>query len=257
MISPQAFIDPSAKIGNDVTIYPFAYIEGDVVIGDHCTIYPYVSIMSGTRMGDNNTVFQGTVLGALPQDFEYKGDKTTLVIGSGNTIRENVVINRATFPDGETTIGDNNFIMEGVHVSHDAKIGNYCVVGYGTKIAGNCEIHDGAILSSNVIANPGTRVGSCAMVQSGCRFSNDVPPYIVAHETPIAYGGVNSTVLTNAGIDEKIQNHIAQAYRLVFNGKVSLFDAINQVVEQVPGGEEIDKIIGFLRSTKIGLITKV
>ena len=39
-ISPQAFVDPSAKIGNNVTIYPFAYIEGDVEIGDHSVIYP-------------------------------------------------------------------------------------------------------------------------------------------------------------------------------------------------------------------------
>lgn len=257
MISPQAFVDPSAKIGNDVTIYPFAYIEGDVVIGDHCVIYPYVSIMAGTRMGENNTIYQGTVLGAVPQDFNFKGDKTTLVIGNGNTIRENVVINLATFADGETTIGDNNFIMEGVHISHDAKISNYSVIGYGSKIAGCCEIHDAAILSSNVIVNPGARVGKSAMVQSGCRFSYDVPPYIVASGTPISYSGVNSSILNNAGIEEKIQKHIAQAYRLVFNGKVSLFDAINQVKEQVPVGTEIDEIIRFLESSKIGVITKM
>ena len=67
MISPQAFVDSSAKIGADVKIYPFAYIEANTVIGDGCVIYPYVSIMAGTTMGKNNTVFQGTVLGALPQ----------------------------------------------------------------------------------------------------------------------------------------------------------------------------------------------
>ena len=50
-ISDKAYIDPKAKIGKNVTIYPFAYIEGDVVIGDDCIIYPYVSIMNGVRMG--------------------------------------------------------------------------------------------------------------------------------------------------------------------------------------------------------------
>jgi len=257
MISPQAFVDPSARIGNGVTIYPFAYIEGDVVIGDHCVIYPYVSVMSGTRLGARNTVFQGTVLGAVPQDFEFRGDHTTLVIGDDNTIRENVVINRATFPDGKTIIGDHNFIMEGAHISHDVKIGNYSVIGYGSKIAGCCEVQDKAILSSNIIANPGVRVGQCAMVQSGCRFSQDVPPYIVAQDTPIAYGGVNSTVLSNAGVEMKVQNHIAQAYRLVFNGKVALHDAIHQIEDQVPPGDEIDTIIEFLRTSKLGIITKM
>ena len=255
-ISPQAHIDPSARLGDGVTIYPFTYIEGDVVIGDGCTIYPFASVMAGTRMGKNNVVHQGTVLAALPQDFEFRGDKTELVIGDNNIIRENVVINRATFAGGQTVIGNGNFIMEGVHISHDTKIHDNCVLGYGTKIAGDIEIHDYAILSSNVIANPGVRVGRCAMVQSGCRFSKDVPPYIVAHHNPIEYGGVNSTILTNAGVDEKVQHHIAQAYRLVFNGKTSLFDAINQILDQVPGSKEIDNIIQFLRESEDGIISK-
>ena len=80
MISPKAEIDPKAKIGKNVTIYPFAYIEGDVEIGDDCVIYPYVSIMNGTRLGRGNKVFQNTVLGAMPQDFNYKGDNSLLVI---------------------------------------------------------------------------------------------------------------------------------------------------------------------------------
>ena len=123
MISDKALVSPKAKIGQNVTVYPFAYIEDDVVIGDNCIIYPYVSIMNGTRMGNDNKVFQNTVLGAEPQDFNYRGDASQLIIGNGNIIRENVVINRATFSDGQTVIGDKNFLMEGVHVSHDTKIG--------------------------------------------------------------------------------------------------------------------------------------
>ena len=122
-ISPQAFVDPTAKIGNNVIIYPFAYVEGDVVIGDGCKIYPFVSLMSGTRMGKNNMVHQGTVLGALPQDFDFKGEQTELIIGDDNIIRENVVINRATHSDGQTIIGNKNFIMEGVHISHVHRCG--------------------------------------------------------------------------------------------------------------------------------------
>lgn len=255
-ISPQAFVDSKAQIGEDVTIMPFAYIEGDVVIGDGCRIFPFVSVMDGTRMGRCNTVHQGTVLAAVPQDFDFQGENTELVIGDDNIIRENVVINRATHAGGQTVIGRHNFIMEGVHISHDVKLHNSVVIGYGSKIAGCCDIHSGAILSSNVIANPCVRVGRAAMVQSGCRFSHDIPPYIVATHNPIEYGGVNSTVLTNAGIDIKVQKHIANAYRLVFNGKTSLFDAINQIKEQVPDGKEIRNIIKFLEESTLGIINK-
>ena len=87
MISDKAYIDPKAKIGNNVTIYPFAYIEGDVVIGDDCVIYPYASIMNGVRMGRANKVYQNTVLAAEPQDFNYRGDATELVIGDENIFR--------------------------------------------------------------------------------------------------------------------------------------------------------------------------
>ncbi len=90
-ISDKACVSPKAKIGNNVTIYPFAYIEDDVVIGDNCIIYPYVSILNGTRLGKGNKVFQNTVLGAEPQDFNYRGDASQLIIGDENIIRENVV----------------------------------------------------------------------------------------------------------------------------------------------------------------------
>lgn len=257
MISPKAEISAKAKIGNNVTIYPFAYIEDDVVIGDGCVIYPHVSIMKGTRLGKNNRVFQNTVLGAVPQDFNYCGEETCLMIGDENIIRENVVINRATHCSGQTVIGNHNFLMEGVHVSHDTKIGNANVFGYGTKIAGDCIIGDRTIFSSGVIANPGARVGDAAMVQSGCRFSKDVPPFIIATDNPVKYGGVNNTLLENYGVDEKILAHIANAYRLIFHGQTDVSDAIMQVEEQVPDGKEIRNIINFVRGTKLGIISKI
>jgi len=256
MISDKAVISSKAIIGNNVTIFPFAYIEDDVVIGDDCVIYPFVSIMKGTTLGRNNRVHQGTVLGAIPQDFNYKGDDTRLVIGDNNIIRENVVVNRATLPSGETRIGNRCFIMEGVHISHDAKVEDACVFGYGTKIAGDTEFGHGVILSSNVIVNPQVRIGIAAMVSSGSRVSKDVPPYIVANDNPVRYGGLNAQVLTDHDVDQKIQKHIANAYRLVFHGNTSLFDAILQVKEQVPDGQEIRNIVAFLESTKLGIIGK-
>lgn len=256
-ISPKAEIDPRAKIGNNCKIYPFVYIEGDVEIGDGCVIYPYVSILNGTHMGKNNKVHQNTVLGALPQDFEFHGEDSKLIIGDGNIIRENVVINRATHADGQTVIGNQNFLMEGVHISHDTKVGRRCVFGYGTKIAGNCIIKDAVIFSSSVIANPGTRVGECAMVQAGCTFSKDIPPFIVAKGSPISYGGVNTTIANVYNVDAKIQKHIANAYRLVFHGQTSVFDAVNQIKTQVPDSKEIRIVTDFIESTKLGIICKM
>lgn len=257
MISEKAYVDPKAKIGKNVTIYPFAYIEGDVEIGDDCVIYPHVSIMNGTRLGRANKVFQGTVLGAEPQDFNYKGDATRLVIGDENIFRENVVVNRATFSDGETRIGNRNFFMEGVHISHDTKVDDYVTFGYGTKIAGDCEVHSAVIFSSGVIVNSNVRIGGASMVTVGVRISRDVPPFIVATDNPVRYAGVNETLLKSSGTSEKVINHIANAYRLVFHGQTSVFDAVIQIKEQVPDSKEIRAIVDFIKDTKLGIIGKM
>ncbi len=250
-----AYISPKARIGNNCKIFPFVYIEDDVVIGDNCIIFPFVSICSGTRMGRGNKVHQGSVIGALPQDFEFRGEKSECIIGDGNIFRENVVINRATHTGGQTVIGNDNVLMEGAHISHDTKVGNRCVFGYGTKIAGDCEIEDGVIFSSSVIENAKTRVGKGSMLQAGTTFSKDVPPYIICTKQA-GFGGVNFAVGRAHGVEEKTLKHIANAYRLVFNGGTSLFDAIYQIEQQVPDGPEIRHIIEFLRATQLGVIDK-
>ena len=254
-ISPKAEVSPKAKIGDNCKIFPFVYIEDDVEIGDGCIIFPFVSILSGTRMGKRNKVHQGTVLGALPQDFEFRGEKTECIIGDNNIFRENVVVNRATHKGGQTVLGNDNVLMEGAHISHDTKVGNRCVFGYGTKIAGDCMIEDGVIFSSSVIENAKTRVGQGSMIQAGTAFSKDVPPYIICTKQA-EFGGVNMQVARQHGVDEKTLKHIANAYRLVFLGQTSVFEAVNQIEEQVPDGPFIRHIIEFIRGTQIGIISK-
>ena len=256
-ISPKADISPKAKIGDNCKIYPFVYIEDDVEIGDNCVLYPFVSILNGTRMGKDNKVFQGAVIAALPQDFNFDGAESFVSIGDNNTIRENVVINRGTYAGGKTVLGNRNFLMEGVHISHDTVVGNGCVFGYGTKIAGDCVIGDGVIYSTSVVENAKTRVGDMAMIQAGTTFSKDIPPYIIASGKPVQYGGPNNVIMEAAGIDARVRKHVANAYRLVFHGQTSVFDAVNQIKDQVPDGPEVRRIISFIEATELGIISKL
>nr|WP_308570583.1 acyl-ACP--UDP-N-acetylglucosamine O-acyltransferase [uncultured Prevotella sp.] len=256
-IGPFVSIFGDVVIGDDVTIYPNVSISGKIVIGNHCTLFPNVSIMSGTRMGNDNMVCQNSVLGALPQDFSFHGEETELIIGNQNIIRENTVINRASHTGGQTVIGNNNFLMEGTHISHDTKVGDNCVFGYGTKIAGSCEIADRVIFSSSVIENSSTRVGVGAMIQAGTTFSKDVPPYIVAGGNPVKFNGINSVLMTSFGVEKKIQNHIANAYRLVFHSQNSVLDAVLQIKDQVPDGPEIRNIVNFIDASQLGIIGKI
>lgn len=255
MISPLAYIDPSAQLGANVTVHPFAYIDKNTVIGDECVIMPHASIMSGARLGKRNRIFNGAVIAAEPQDFHYRpGTDTIAEIGDDNVIRENVVINRATTADGKTLVGNGNFIHEGAHISHDTQVGNHCVIGYGSKISGNCLIEDCVIFGGNVLVSQGCRVGRWSLTQTGCRFRQDLPPYIVAAKEPTTYYGVNSVILQHEGMSEKIVKHISHAYRIIYQGNSSLFDAILMIKDQVPMSEEIQHIIDFVEGSKLGII---
>ena len=148
MISKQAYVDPTAKLGNNVEVMPFAFIGEDVEIGDNCIIMPYAGVLKGTTIGKNNRIHGHALLGVDPQDFKYHGEASRLIVGDNNDIRENVVIARGTHADRATKIGNGNHIMEKVHICHDADIHDNTVLGIATIIAGNTVIENEAILST-------------------------------------------------------------------------------------------------------------
>lgn len=251
MISPLAFVDPAAKIGKNVTIQPFAYIEADVEIGDDCLIMAHASVLNGTRMGRGNKVHQGAVLGSEPQDFHYTGEKSNLIIGDRNEIRENVVISRATHQGQATRIGNENFLMDGVHLCHDVQIADHCVLGIKSTVAGDCVLDHCCILSSNVIVHQNCHIGQWTLVQSGCRLSKDVPPYVIMAGNPAAYHGINAVVLQSKNqVTERVLRHIVNAYRLIYQGNFSVQDALQKIEDQVPMSEEIHHIIDFVKASK-------
>lgn len=254
MISPLAHIHPEAKLGKNVEVGPFVYIDKDVVIGDDTKIMPNATILSGSRIGKNNTIFPGAVIGAIPQDLKFKGEVTTAEVGDNNIIRENVTINRGTAAKNKTIVGNDNLLMEGVHVAHDAIVGNGCIIGNSTKLAGEIIIDDFAIISASVLMHQFCRVGGYVMIQGGCRFSQDIPPYIIAGREPIVYAGVNIIGLRRRGIaNETIQN-IQNTYRIIYQSGLNRTDALARIEVEIPMSEEIKYIVDFIRSSERGII---
>ena len=257
MISPLAYVDPAAQIGQNVEIGPFVYIEGDVRIGDDCVIMPHVSILNGATIGARNVIHQNTVICAEPQSFHFeKGQKPHVVIGDDNVIRENVLIAGSNRTEGATRIGHNNHLMNKVHIAHDVHIGDHCVLGISTSVAGACLIDDYAILSSSTIVQRGVRVGKFVLLQSGCRVKRDVIPYGIFGGNPAAYHGVNSKVITavRPETDERLLRHIANAFRMITAGNFSLEDAEIKIKEQIPLSPEIDDITKFITTSENGVI---
>ena len=111
MNQPLSYVHPDAIIAKNVVIEPFTTIDKNVKIGQGSWIGPNVTIMEGTRIGKNCNIFPGAIIGAVPQDLKFKGEKTTAEIGDNTTIRECVTINRGTLSRGKTTLGSNCLVM--------------------------------------------------------------------------------------------------------------------------------------------------
>lgn len=246
ILSNLAYIHPEAKIGNNVTIDAFAYIDKNVEIGDGTHIHPHVSILSGARIGKNNEIFENAIISATPQDFRWKGEDSFVIIGDNNKIREQVIINRSIDKDGVTEIGSNSFLMAQTHIGHDSKVGNFCVLGNGVKIAGNVIINNYTILSSGVIVHEKCHIGEWALIKGGCRVNGHVPPFSVMAHNPISYFGVNAYVLKKAKKSDHIIDDIAKCYRHVYQSGTSVFNALRRIKDDVEPSPERDAIILFI-----------
>lgn len=254
MISPLAYIHPEAVIGEGCEIGPFCYIDKNVVIGKNNHLMNSVTLLSGARIGDGNRIFPGAVIGAIPQDLKFKGEETTAEVGDNNTIRENVTINRGTAAKGKTVVGSNNLLMEGMHVAHDAVVGNGCIIGNTTKIAGEVVIDDFAIISACVLIHQFCHVGSYVMVGGGTRTSQDIPPYCMAAREPVAYCGLNLVGLRRRGFSRELIENIHNTYRLLYQRGKLREECLQEIRETVPMSPEIKYILDFVTSSKRGII---
>lgn len=225
-----------------------------MVIGDNNRLMNSVTILSGSRIGNGNTIFPGAVIGAVPQDLKFKGEETTAEVGDNNTIRENVTINRGTAAKGRTVVGSNNLLMEGMHVAHDVFVGNGCIIGNTTKLAGEVVVDDFAIISACVLVHQFCHIGSYVMVGGGTRTGQDVPPFVTAAREPVAYCGLNLVGLRRRGFKPEIIDNIHNAYRLLYQSGKLRKECLQEIREKVPMSPEIEYILNFVESSKRGII---
>lgn len=252
-ISPLAYVHPEAKLGDNNIIGPFCYIDKDTVLGDNNVLQNSVTINVGARIGSGNEIFPGASISTKPQDLKFRGEVTTCEIGDNNSIRENVTISRGTASKGKTVVGSNNLLMENMHVAHDCELGSGLIIGNSTKFAGEVVIDDNAIVSAAVLCHQFCRIGGYVMIQGGCRFSLDIPPYVIAGKEPTRYAGLNLVGLRRRGFSNELIQHIHEAYRLLYSKGV-LKEGIQEIKNNLQMTPEIQYIIDFVETSKRGII---
>jgi len=250
-IHPSAVVDSAVDLGAEVRVGPYAVIEAGCVIGDYCEVRAHAVICKGTLMGPHNQIGYGAVLGAEPQDYGYKGGRTWVEIGARNKIREYVTIHRASTEGTATSIGNDNFLMGGVHVGHDVEIGDRAILANNTLLSGYVRVQDGAFLGGATIVHQHTRIGRLAITRGGTRLGKDVPPFFMATDTNLV-SGINRIGLRRAGFSHETRRAIQAAFELLYRSNLNVSQALEELGRKFHF-PEIAHLTEFIRASKRGI----
>ena len=254
MIDSQAIIDPSATIGENVSIGPWTVIGPDVVIGDNCQIASHVVIRGPSFIGANNKIYQFSTIGDDTPDLKYKGEPTKLIIGDDNVIREGVTIHRGTIQDrGETVIGNKNLLMAYAHVGHDSVIGDNVIMVNNSSLAGHVTVGDWAILSGYSLIHQYVSVGAHSFIGPAAFSYHDVPAFVTAFGSPAEPRTINKEGLKRRGFTAEQIALANKGYKLLYRRGLSLEEGIEAIAEL---GDDIviETLLNSLKASTRGII---
>jgi UDP-N-acetylglucosamine acyltransferase len=251
-VAPTARVHPHAVIGPGTRIGEFCVIESDVVIGARCVLEPYVYVKRWTTMGDENEISAGTVLGTDPLDKGFTGERSYLIIGHRNKIREHYTISRGTQPESETRIGDDNYIMTSGHIAHNCVLGNNIVVASCALVAGYAEVESQAFISGGVVIHQYSKIGRLAMIGGNTRVNSDLPPFFLYSDFNVAAKGLNMVGLKRAGFSLDEIRTIKTAYRLLYRSGLKQEEALARIEKNLPG-PHTKELVEFVRRSKRGI----
>ena len=250
MIHKTAIINSNAKISSKVEIGPYTVIGPNVEIDEDVIIQSHVCITGHTIIGKNNKIYSFASIGSDPQDMKYKGEKTELIIGENNTIREYSTINTGTTQGGGITkVGDNNLIMISAHIAHDCIIGNNIVIANSAAIAGHAEIGDYVVIGGNCGVQQFTRIGKMAMIGGMTGVSRDVIPYGLSTGNRNFLNGINVVGLRRGKIPNKDIISLTDAYKDIFK-TANLNENLSRLNGQFKENSLVNEVLEFINKDK-------
>lgn len=255
-IHPTASVHASAILGKDVIIGPYTKIGENVVIGDRTILESNIMVEKWTKIGSDCHIHFGTVLGSAAQDVKYVGEKTWVVIGDRNIIREYVTINRSTGVDTVTEIGNDNILLTNVHIAHNCKLANNIIIANMTNIAGHTHVENNVTIGGMTGIHQFCRIGEGAMVGAYTRLPQDIPPFMLCEGNPALIRGVNLIGLKRRGVSREGIKEIRDIHKLIFRSDMNTTQAMDAVNKLTINTREGKHLVDFLKVDSPRGITK-
>lgn len=245
-IHPSAVVEDGARIGEGCTIGPFCHIGPEVVLGANVTLKSHVVVTGDTVIGDDTMIFPFAVIGEVPQDLKFKGEKTRLEIGRRNRIREHVTMNAGTEGGGGVTrVGDDGLFMAGCHVAHDAQVGNRVILVNNSALAGHCVIEDDVIVGGLSGVHQWVRIGRGAIIGAVTMVTNDVIPYGLVQAPRGVLDGLNLVGLKRKGVSRADITALRAAFQMLAQGEGAFADRARRLGDETQS-DYVREIVDFI-----------
>ena len=252
-IDPSASIHPSAVVENGANIAagcqigPFCHVGPEVTLHEGVVLKSHAVVTGLTEIGAETVIFPFANIGDIPQDLKYAGEKTQLIVGKRNRIREGVTMNTGTDGGGGITrVGDDNLFMTGAHVGHDAIVGNHVVVANQSAIAGHCIIEDGVIIGGLSGIHQFVRIGRGAIIGAVTMVTNDVIPYGLVQGPRGALDGLNLVGLKRRGVAKEDITALRAAYQALAQGEGAFQERARRLSEDAPNSQYVRDVVDFV-----------
>lgn len=256
-IHSLAIVDSRAQIHPSVRVDAFAVIKGAVVMDEGCVVESHAVVGSEhaeVTVGKNNHFHPGAIIGGPPQDLKFKGEKTRLVVGDGNSFREFVTVNVGTVTGtGLTQIGNNNLLMAYVHIAHDCHIGNNIAIANASNFAGHVTVEDNVRVGGVCSFNQFIRIGKFSFIAGDSAVNKDVMPFTMAQGKYAVSRALNSIGLERAGYSKDEIANLKRAVRLVTMGDRTIEQALQEIEAQCAPSEALTYFTDFIKSSERGI----
>lgn len=247
-IHPSAVVEEGARIGADCRVGPFCVIGPDVTLGERVEIKSHAVVTGWTEIGDETVIYPFAVVGEVPQDLKYDGEKSRLIVGKRNRIREGATLNLGTKGGGGVTrVGDDCLFMTGAHVGHDAVVGSRVVMANQAALAGHCIVEDDVIIGGLSGVHQFVRLGRGAIVGAVTMVTNDVIPYGLVQGPRGVLDGLNLVGLKRRGVGREDITALRAAFQMLKQGEGAFQDRARRLGDE-SDSEYVREIVRFILS---------
>ncbi len=255
-IDGRAIIDPSARLGSNVSVGPWSIVGADVELGDDVQIASHVVVKGPARIGAGVKIFQFATVGEDTPAFAYEGEQTYLDIGAGTVIREGVTIHRGMNKGGigRTEVGKNCLLMAYVHIGHDCVVGDHVIMSNNASLAGHVTVGDHANFGGYSGIAQFRSVGAYTHIAAMSLVIKDIPAYMTVSGNPAVAVGLNLEGMKRRGYSKEAMQAVRQAHRVVYRKGLSVAEALSELAELRTQHPEVELFAGSVESSEWGII---